>query len=82
MEIAELVLASLYLGALMGIAGLALMLFSLLSRAHRGVPGGWHVWAPKASFTAGEYAANRTGLVLTLAGSVLALLPVVIVRGL
>lgn len=54
------------LAAQFGAIGMTMMLFSLFSRAHRGVRGDSGLWARKESFTATEYAANRAGFVMSM----------------
>lgn len=57
-----------FLGLLMSVAGFVLILLSLFSRAHRGVKSTNRFWAPAESFAPGEYAQNRVGFVLVVAG--------------
>lgn len=62
-----------HLVASFGAIGIALGLFSLFSRAHRGIKGDGGFWASKHSFTPTEYAANRTGFVMNMLALLLAL---------
>lgn len=61
------------LAAQFGAIGMTMMLFSLFSRAHRGVRGDSGFWARKESFTATEYAANRAGFAMSMLALVLML---------
>lgn len=61
------------LAAQFGAIGMTMMLFSLFSRAHRGVRGNSGFWARKESFTATEYAANRAGFAMSMVALLLML---------
>lgn len=66
------------LGTLLGISGVVLGMMSLFSRQHRGEPLKGIFWVSKESFTSTEYALNRTGFLLSMAGIILLVLIIVL----
>ena len=64
-------LAAMVLGTLICVAGIGLMVRSLVSASRRGQPLAWRFWAPAESFLAKELSDNRRGFWLSLAGLVI-----------
>lgn len=61
-------LAAMVLGTLICVAGIGLIVRSLVSASRRGQPLAWRFWAPAESFLARELSDNRRGFWLSLAG--------------